>query len=94
MTVPTSADAGIVDSGSTATILQAAHGNWIQNVRPTTSRGVNTAESGSSLQISGEGSAGIFNDVLISENIRTSVISVSKLADKGIYMVQKILFVC
>ena len=53
-------------------------------MRPT-SRGVHTAESGSSLQISGEGSAGIFNDVLISENIRTSVISVSKLADKGIY---------
>ena len=31
------------------------------------------------------GSAGIYNDVLISENIRTFVISVSKLADKGIY---------
>ena len=53
-------------------------------MRPT-SRGVNTAESGGSIQISGEGSVGKFNDVLISENIRTSVISVSKLADQGIY---------
>ena len=33
---------------------------------------------------SGEGSAGRFSDVLISENIRTSVISVFKLANKGI----------
>jgi hypothetical protein len=48
------------------------------------SRSVCTAEPGGSLSISGEGSCGKFDSVLVSDNIRENIIAVSSLADQGI----------
>ena len=79
----TPVDTGILDSGSSATILKSAHCDYVRNIKPS-ARGVSTAENGGSLSISGEGSAGTLDNVLIADNIRESVISISHLADKGI----------
>jgi hypothetical protein len=48
------------------------------------SKSVCTAEPGGSLSISGEGSCGNFDRVLVSDNIRENIISVSRFADQGI----------
>jgi hypothetical protein len=48
------------------------------------SKSVCTAEPGGSLSISGEGSCGNFDRVLVSDNIRENIIYVSRFADQGI----------
>jgi hypothetical protein len=76
-----SSDSGIVDSGSTAMILQSQHIGMIRDLAPS-SRSVATAEPSCSLSIRGEGRCGSFDRVLVSDSIRENIISVSKLCDR------------
>ena len=78
-----SSNSGIVDSGSTAMILQSKNIDLIRNLSPS-SRSIATADSGGSLSIFGEGTCGSFDKVLVSDQIRENIISVSRLADRGI----------
>jgi transposase InsO family protein len=78
-----SSDYGIVDSGSSAIILQSRNANMVRDSSPS-SWSVCTAEPGGSLSISGEGSCGKFDRVLVFDNIRENIISVFSLADQGI----------
>jgi hypothetical protein len=78
-----SSDYGIVDSGSSAIILQSRNANMVRNLSPS-SRSVCTAEPGGSLSISGEGSCGKFDRVLVSDNIRENIISVSRVSPTGV----------